>query len=281
MIAVIFANPHNDPGFLTAAAAAAVLSEEGCAVRVPQEQAASWPEGVVCAEDKALCVGADLMVVLGGDGTILRAAQLAVPAGVPMLGINMGRKGFLAEVERGELDTRLRQAARGEYAVEKRFLLRAEMDGTCVGFALNDFYLLSRAPSHRMLTLAVEVDGASAGTYAADGMLVATPTGSTGYSLSAGGPVIAPEMECMALTPICAHMLRARPMVLAGTARVTMRLGDQRGEAALFCDGSEVCPLNPGQSVSITRFEKDARFVRFGRRDFYGILKEKFSEWTL
>lgn len=286
MIFAIYSNPHNDPGMSRAYQAADTLMKAGVTVRVEAQCRDQLPAGALCCETDDLCRGADLMVVLGGDGTLLSAAQMTVQAGIPMLGINLGRKGFLSEVELEDMDTWLLEAAHGKYSIEKRLVLKAQVRARngelrYEGYALNDFYILSKAPSHRMITMETLVSGTSAGKYAADGLLVASPTGSTGYSLSAGGPVVSPGMQCMTITPICAHMLRARPIVVGGEETIVLRPVEERGSAMLHGDGRELCEIAQDDEIIVTRYEKDAMFARFGNRNFFSLLREKLSEWRL
>lgn len=286
MVIAIYSNPHNDKEYRGALAAAAYLLAKGVQVCMEEGLGLTYPKGVVTRAPGELCARADFMLVLGGDGTILSAAQLAVAHATPIVGVNLGRIGFLAPVEFDDMLPRVDDLLRGEFTVEERIMLQAQVlrgdELLLTGTALNDFYLLSCSPNHRMMRLNVRVDGHMAGHYAADGIIVATPTGSTAYSLSAGGPVLSPNMRCMAITPICPHVLQARPIIVGDTQQVTLHTTGDRGLAALHGDGRELLRLLPGDVVSITRAQVQARFVRFDRqRNFYDILSGKLSQGSL
>lgn len=227
--------------------------------------------------------GAELCVVLGGDGTLMRAARKAAPFGIPILGINLGRVGYLAELEPGELDL-LDGFFKGEYTIEERMMLSVEIPSEGIRtIALNDAVI-----SHGMLSRMAEIElyrgGSMTGSFRADGLIFATPTGSTAYSLSAGGPVIDPELECICVTPICSHSLRARPLIFSPTTVLGARSGetpyqDEAGvKLYLTVDGSENYSLSRGTEVRVTRSETVTRLVRLKKYNFYRVLNQKMSD---
>ncbi len=221
----------------------------------------------------------EAIVSVGGDGTLLRANALSVQYDLPLLGINVGTVGFLAEVELEQLDAACARLHTGEYAIEERMMLQATLGETTV-LALNDV-VLSRGGYSRLIGVNAWVGDEPIGRYIADGLIVSTPTGSTGYSLSAGGPIVCPEVECMLLTPICAHSLQHRPVVTAATQRITVRLDrDHAQKAMVSVDGRKALELAGGQTLVVTRSERMARFIRLEPRSFFSMIRIKLSEWS-
>jgi NAD+ kinase len=222
----------------------------------------------------------DLAVSLGGDGTMLRAVQLVGPLGVPILGVNVGHLGFLTEVGPTELPQALKWFLAGEYRIEERMTLAVEIRAQANGpprttTALNDA-VIQRTSSGHTVRLAVCLSGTPFLNYAADSMIVATPTGSTAYNLSARGPIASPRTRVLVLTPVAAHMLFDRSLVLAEDEDVTFEvLGDLPAE--LVVDGQSLGCLATGDVVHCRAGDYDARFVVFGGRDFHHVLKQKFG----
>jgi NAD+ kinase len=259
--------------------AAARLAEHGIEVRVPGPDADSAGLGHLAYEASSFAIGLDVVISLGGDGTMLRAVDVSYEAGVPVLGVNAGQMGYLTEIEPAELDTALDRIVAGEYEVAERMVLQIDVEsaGTARGrwFALNEM-VLEKVHTGRLARLAVEVNGTDFTTYAADGVIVATPTGSTAYSFSARGPIVSPRLRCLLLTPVSPHMLFDRSLVLA--AEETLRFGvhDDRS-IVLTADGRELGELAAGDAVTCTGGQLPARIVTFGPRDFHQILKAKFG----
>jgi len=244
----------------------------------------------VCAEDEAAArLGVapfsnmqdypDVILCMGGDGTILRGGQYSLKWHAPLLGVNLGNMGFLAETEAEDMEGTLDRLLSGDYEVEQRPLLAVESGGGR-WLALNDV-VISRGGYSRLITVTALVDGEAAGRYVADGVIVATPTGSTGYSLSAGGPVIAPKVDCMVITPICAHSLQHRPTVVHGDALIQLNLGaDAEQSAALEVDGQNKTNLTCGSIVEIHRAQETLGLVKLRRGMFFQTLRDKLVEWT-
>lgn len=221
----------------------------------------------------------DVILCMGGDGTILRGGQYALKWHAPLLGVNLGNMGFLAETESEDMEGTLDRLLCGDYELEARPLLSVESGGER-WLALNDV-VISRGGYSRLITLTALVDGEAAGRYVADGVILATPTGSTGYSLSAGGPVIAPKVDCMVITPICAHSLQHRPTVVHGDAAIQLILGaDAEQSAVLEVDGQSKGSLSCGDTVQIHRAAETIRLVRLRRGMFFQTLRDKLVEWT-
>ncbi len=221
----------------------------------------------------------DALVALGGDGTMLRAARAAAERDVPVLGVNLGNLGFLSEVEPEGLKKALERLMTGDYREEKRSML-AVTAGDARHLALNDA-VLSRGGYARLIRVRALVDGSWAGDYRADGLLVSTPTGSTGYSLSAGGPIIAPGVDCMLITPICPHSLQHRPQVIPGDAVVRLELSpDEPVEASLQVDGQAYAALHAGDAVEIRRAAECVRLIRLRTTGFFDVVHQKLIEWS-
>ncbi len=221
--------------------------------------------------------GTDLVICLGGDGSMLWAARALIPHAVPILGVNMGRLGFLAEIGPKELVEKLPQVLAGEGRVEERAMLQAQVPAWGQTFqALNDV-VLGRSLG-RPVYLDVSVDGRRLAVYRSDAVIVATATGSTGYSLSAGGPILHPESQDIVLTPVAPHLAPARPLVLPRGAVVDLVLSTEEG-ASVSIDGQVNRALATGEAVSVCRSKHVARFLRLSEpAEYYGILAERL-EW--
>jgi len=260
---------------------AADLIAAGFTVRVIAEEA---PEldlpGVVPVRGIAAAEGAEIVFALGGDGTFLRAAELARPAKVPLIGINLGKVGFLAEAELGDLDVTVRDVVARRYTVDERLTLDVEVecDGEAVArsWALNEVSV-EKGVRERMLEVMVDVDGRPLSRYGCDGVLVATPTGSTAYAFSAGGPVVWPDVQAILLVPNSAHALFSRALVTAPTSTVTVTVAPYTTFAQLQCDGRRAFTLAPGAVVTVRRGEQPVRVVRLHDKPFTDRLVAKFG----
>lgn len=223
---------------------------------------------------------AELLIVLGGDGTLLRAAKRVAPMLVPVLGINTGHLGFLTEIENGEVFDHLAQFLAGEYLIEERMMLTATVEraGSVVAevTALNDA-VISKGPRARLVHLHVAVAGTYVARYPADGVIVATPTGSTAYSLSAGGPVVGPTVDVLLITPVCPHTMNSRSIVVAGEEEVTVTVEETGGEVGLSADGSDMLLLEPGDRIRVRRSPFKALLVRRESYRFYDVLRQKLA----
>ncbi|HEX5742213.1 MAG TPA: NAD kinase [Pilimelia sp.] len=261
---------------------AADLLTAGFEVRVLAAEAAEIDlPGVVPVTDPAAADGVEVVFALGGDGTLLRAAELARPAKAPLLGINLGKVGFLAEAESDDLDQVVRDVADGEYTVEERLTVdvTATLEGRLVAasWALNEITVEKASRAH-MLEVRVDVDGRPLSRYGCDGVVCATPTGSTAYAFSAGGPVVWPEVEALLLVPISAHALFSRPVVTAPTSTIDITLDPYVTRDAVLCaDGSRVFTLPAGSVVRVTRGALPVRVARLRTRPFTDRLVAKFG----
>lgn len=228
----------------------------------------------------------DAVLSIGGDGTFLRANSIAVQYGIPILGVNLGTVGFLAEAEWDQLPETCERLAREEYFIQRRMMLAATLDSGDPArnrswFALNDV-VLSRGGYSRLIGVQASINGQQVGRYIADGLIASTPTGSTGYSLSAGGPIVHPDVECILLTPICAHSLQHRPVVAAPNHRVELSLDESYMTRGVQCsvDGQEVVILQPGERLFITRAPFDAMLIETQPQSFFSTIRMKLSEWS-
>ncbi len=251
-------------GVQTARRVAARLGAAGVTVRVLKSEAddLAYPEATVLPASPQAAEGAEMVLVIGGDGTLLRATELAHPAGTPLLGVNLGHVGFLAETEPDVLSDAVDRLLAGQYRVEPRMTIdvTVRLNGSVAAttWALNEA-TVEKAARERMLDLVTEVDGRPLSRWGCDGMVFATPTGSTAYAFSAGGPVVWPDVEALLLVPISAHALFAGPMVVSPesvlAAEVIGATGGQGGTsgAVLWCDGRRTVDLPPGARVEVRR----------------------------
>jgi NAD+ kinase len=227
----------------------------------------------------------DLVIALGGDGTLLRAARTVVGTDVPVLGVNLGRLGFLTAFPDAELESGLEAVFSGRALLEDRFTLRARIENEREVkddnlFALNDI-VVHTSGAARVTPLTLHVGNGSSreeiGSFAADGVILATPTGSTAYSMSAGGPIIVPEVECIVVTPICPHSLAVRPLVIPASHEVSVRSLDPDAEHQVTVDGQVERVLAPTDSVVVSREAHPVKLVRLPGQTFFGTLRRKLN----
>ncbi|HEX2660991.1 MAG TPA: NAD(+)/NADH kinase [Polyangia bacterium] len=236
--------------------------------------------GATRVDEKDLAASVDALVVLGGDGTFLYGAGLVADRGIPVFGVNLGSLGFITHFQRSEAANALRAACDGTLPIDERMRLRVTVLAPGTGApietrsALNDA-VISQAAIARLLDLQLELDGEGLTTYKADGLILATPTGSTAYSLAAGGPILTPDLEAIVLTPICPHTLTNRPLVMRADRRLIVKNISERA-AQLTVDGQWGRPLEPGQSIEIRKEPVPVRLYR-GGGTFFSILHEKLS----
>jgi NAD+ kinase len=262
--------------------AAEWLEQHGHEVRLPETDAAVTGLTDLQSADEVFTKGLDLAVSLGGDGTMLRTVDLVGDDDVPVLGVNLGHLGYLTEVEPASLHDALARFFAGDHQIERRLRMAVDVvpagAGTVPGGvrpALNEA-VLGKTPTGQMTRVLVTVDGEPFTTYSADGIIVATPTGSTAYAWSAGGPLVDPSHEALLLTPVAAHMLFDRSLVLPPSATIRLEVIDDR-PADLSVDGRSLGTLGDGDAVVCTAAAHSARLVTFGSRSFLGILKAKFG----
>ena len=235
---------------------------------------------VVAPDAHAAADGTDVIIVLGGDGTLLRAAELAHPTGTPVLGVNLGRIGFLAELDEHELDGAIKAVAGRDYHIDERMTIdvRATHNGSELAstWALNEASV-EKSTREKILEVVLEVDGRPVSGFGCDGVLCATPTGSTAYAFSAGGPVVWPSVEALLLVPSNAHALFARPLVVSPESAVALEVVAGGHPGVLCCDGRRTVELPAGARVEVVRGRTPVRLVRLTTQPFTDRLVRKFS----
>ena len=283
---ILSSNPYRDRGLRATLEAQRILEKAGadtavCLPFTPKKgDRLELPKQVKLSSMEEALPGADLLICFGGDGTILHAARDATLHGVPIMGVNMGSVGFMAELERGEL-SQLAPLARGQYTIEERMMLDVRvLRGEKVfsqDLALNDA-VISKGSMARVAEMEVLADQVQVTAVRGDGVIVATPTGSTAYSMSAGGPIVEPTSQCIIVTPVCAHQLAARAMVLAPERAVTVRLPrGNRKHLYLSVDGGKAVRLSGGDRVEIRRSRYCTKLVLLANRSFYQVINQKLG----
>jgi NAD+ kinase len=221
----------------------------------------------------------DLVVSLGGDGTMLRAAQIAHRADAVLLGINLGTLGYLTEVEASDALPALSQVMAGEFSIQPRMMLQCDVskaDGRLTNVGLNEV-LVERAARHRLVRLSVAIGGERLASFNADGIIVATPTGSTAYALSAGGPIVSPRAETIVVVPVSPHMIFSRPFVLAPDETVEIELEGEDVSAEVTLDGTLSTPITSGDTATVKRHERPLRLVKLAGPQFLARLRTKLG----
>lgn len=256
------------------------ISRGLCVIVADQTSQSAVDETDTFSEIEIRAASADLLLVLGGDGTMLRWSRLTAPRGTPMFGINYGQYGFITEIHPDDALSAMQSILDGNYSVSTRLVLNASIIRSNElaenHFALNEV-VVGKGPIARMLALNMSISGKQIVTYMADGIIVSTPTGSTAYSLSAGGPVVHPGVEVMVITPICPHTLSERALVISDTETVDISTesGDYDRLAALTIDGQHAKPLLYGDSIRIRKADFDARLVQIEPLSFYNKLQTR------
>jgi NAD+ kinase len=275
----IFSKPHDE--------ARAVLQRVGAVLRrrgvemVLDEGTARALERTDGVPRERAVENASLVVSVGGDGTLLASARAVGPREIPILGVNLGHLGFLTETSCEEIDMVLDGALSQQLPVELRAVLTVSQDGERPSnrhVALNDV-VFSKRDLARLFSLSLFVGGEWVTDYRADGLILSTPTGSTAYSLAAGGPVVCPEVDALLATPICPHSLSQRPIILPGDAELTIALADGRGgtDVQVTLDGQVGFPLEPGERIAVRRAAHRVRLVRTPGRSFFSVMRDKLG----
>jgi len=283
---ILSSNPYRDRGLKAAQEAKRILERENieavmCLPFTPRKgERVDIPHGIKMSTLEKELPNADLLVCFGGDGTILHAARDATMHNVPILGVNLGSVGFMAELERTELSL-LGLLGKGNHPMEERMMLdiRVVRGGKVVSenLALNDA-VISNGSMARVAELDVLADDEVVTEVTGDGVIIATPTGSTAYSMSAGGPIVEPTSACIIVTPVCAHQLSARAMVLGADRKVSVQLPrGSRKHLFLSVDGGKAVRLAGGDRVEISRSEHTTKLIRLSERSFYQIIRQKLG----
>lgn len=282
---ILTPNPYRDRGFQTVRRAQQILKEAGVEAKLclpfDVDKTFELPRDLHFSRLDREIGHSDLVICFGGDGTILHMAKTATRAGIPILGVNIGTMGFMAELESTELE-QLRRLAGDEYAVDRRMMLdvsvRRGRDIIFHDICLNDV-VVTKGAIARIVYLTVECDGVQALACGGDGVIVATPTGSTAYSLSAGGPIVEPEADSILITPICAHDVMSRCIVASGKRVITVGLSENaRRNAFLSVDGGKALRLNMGDAATIRKSDLETRLIRLKDRSFYDVVNMKFRK---
>lgn len=283
--AILTSNPYRDRGFQTVRSAQEILRSAGIETRLclPFEVDRSYelPKDLRFSRLDRELPNADLVICFGGDGTILHMAKAATRNNLPILGINIGTMGFMAELESSELQE-LKRLATGDFSYDSRMMLDVTVtrDRQIIfhDIGLNDVVITKGAVA-RIVHLAVQCDGVQAMECSGDGLIVATPTGSTAYSLSAGGPIVEPEAHNILITPICAHDMSSRCMVASPKRVITVGLTkNARRNAFVSVDGGKAVKLNIGDVVTVKKSNLETRLVRLKNRSFYDVVNLKFKK---
>jgi NAD+ kinase len=290
---LLIVHPGRDEATETARRVAKALGQNGIRLRLlsreavdrghlhldPAELSSTGAEIEVVDGDVDAAEGCEVVLVLGGDGTFLRAAELARDAEIPVLGINLGRIGFLAEAEAEAIDTVLDHVIARDYSIEQRMTLDVVVsrDGEVLsrGWALNEASL-EKGTHHGVLGVVVSIDDRPVSAFGCDGLLVSSPTGSTAYAFSAGGPVVWPDLEAIIVVPNNAHALFARPMVTNPHAVITVDIGPDNADAVLLCDGRRDAPVPAGSRLEVTKCQTPLKWVRLDSAPFTDRLVRKF-----
>ena len=282
---VMTPNPYRDRNFKYANLAQEILHNAGISTRIclafDVDKNFELPADVVLHDLTQELRDADLLICFGGDGTILHMAKAATRRGLPLLGVNIGTMGFMAELESSELD-KLKLLAAGKYEIDSRMMLdiTVQRDREIIfhDICLNDAVITKGAVA-RIVHLAVKCDGVQAMECGGDGVIISTPTGSTAYSLSAGGPIVEPEADGIIITPVCSHDVASRCIVASGKRVITVGMTSQsRRSAYLSVDGGKTLRLNMGDVVTIKKSKLETRLVRLNDRSFYDVVNMKFRK---
>ncbi|MEW6724381.1 MAG: NAD(+)/NADH kinase [Bacillota bacterium] len=254
------------------------LEERGLQVRLEKEIAAMLNRPELGHDEAAIMGGVDVIIVLGGDGTLLNVAKKAAAAESPILGVNLGHLGFLTEIELPDLFSSLERVVNGRYLIERRMMVEAEVRRqgrqTDRFLALNEV-VISKGPFARLINLETYVDDNLVASYPGDGLIVATPTGSTAYSFSAGGPIVSPSIDVLVITPICPHSFYARSVIVSRDETVRVQVRASHRETMITIDGQRGYYLRPEDEIVVRRSQEEVRLIRLEGWSFYDVLRRK------
>ena len=286
---ILYPNIDTDTDFVKTQQVGNILKENGwqvvlCPISIDESPDAepvkiTPPKGYIISNIENELLSAEMIITFGGDGTILRAARAASELGVPILGVNLGSKGFMAELEADDTDL-LKKATEGEYRIETRIMLNIEVirnnEIIYKDFILNDIAIKG---DNKVIDLTIYGDNQKITHFHGDGAVIATPTGSTAYSMSAGGPIVDPAAKNIIITPICAHMLEARSFVLELGRIVTVEIGFRRyNPSHISVDGGEPMHIQSGDIIKVYKSERTTQLVRLSDKSFYRKVSEKLGE---
>ncbi|MBN2208775.1 MAG: NAD(+)/NADH kinase [Candidatus Coatesbacteria bacterium] len=256
------------------------LLARGVKVRVDEQVAHMVGLAVERMPREQMLIGADMVIVFGGDGTLISVARIAPELSVPILGVNVGGLGFLTELSLDELESSLSEILEGRFMLEERIAIRARVLSAerrpKTFFAVNDF-VINKSAIARMIDIRTYVDDSFVAKYRGDGLIISTPTGSTAYSLAAGGPIIQPTTNVLVLSPICPHTLTNRPIVVPDSAIIKTQLESRGQEVTLTIDGQEAVPLFDGDEMLVFKALEKLKLIQSLNTDYYSILRKKLS----
>lgn len=277
----IVANLMKDEALVYTQRIAKWLNDHNLAPYMPEEVAMHMKEHVIPVDHDMLYEACDCLLVVGGDGTILGEAEAASQRQIPIVGVNLGRLGFLADIETGEIEQALNKLIHGQYKIEERMMLRATIVDPSgehyVFHALNDINV-TRGSFSRIVEFEITVNEELSDIYRADGVIVASPTGSTAYNLSAGGPIIVPHANTYVVTPICPHTIYSKSVMLYDEDKVRIRILEETEEMALSIDGKLKMYIKPQQAVYVERSPYVTQLIKISDRKFFEILRQKIVE---
>lgn len=280
----VITNSSKDRGYKTSKQIKEYLLSKGKKCVITMDYTNRFEGGLAYTDVSEIPEDTQCAIVLGGDGTFIQAAIDLVHRDIPLLGVNLGTLGFLTEVEREKVFLALDKLINDECIMEERMLIcgkknkgdNAENNG---GYALNDI-VISKSGDCRLISIELYLNGEKIETYIADGIIISTPTGSTGYNLSAGGPVMSPDIRAIIITPICPHSLNKRSMVISGDDEIAVRLSKGKAyrtdEAVICYDGRMEDAMESGEEITIKRATERIRVVRMSKKSFFGVLRDKF-----
>lgn len=284
---LIYTNKHKDKELTTTKRIQSYLESKGCTVKLKVKESDWKAEADSVAEEEAtdIPLDVDCMIVLGGDGTVLQAARETKKILVPIIGVNLGTVGYMTEIELSGMEESLDRLIRDDYKKERRMMLNGKVscaDGTVSeGWALNDI-VISRSGSLQIIEFNIYVNGQLLNHYKADGMIVTTPTGSTGYNLSAGGPLVEPKARLITLTPICPHSLNQRSIILSPEDEIVIEIpGGREGKSQTVeanFDGSHKVTMSTGDRIRIVQSEKITEFIQLNQVSFLEVLHRKMRD---
>lgn len=276
----LFANPEKPETVEMVSGLARQLTDMGCQALLDGWLYDRLSVGKRCEIDQLNYDQADFIIALGGDGTLLRTLPTSARLSIPVLGINMGRMGFLLEIEPDEAKEALDRILKEEYEIEERMMLSVQVNGNMTAFAANEL-AVTRGANPSSLTVNVWTEHESVFCVHGDGVLVSTPTGTTGYALSAGSPVVYPLLPCLIITPVCSHIMHHRPVILPDDQVIRIYVKNTRGYPHQVCiDGQEVFDLKEDSEVTVRRSTQNACFVRFKPQKFLTRLNQKQMQWS-
>ncbi|MDR0752169.1 MAG: NAD(+)/NADH kinase [Christensenellaceae bacterium] len=276
----IFTNHERDINSLATKTLIELISPHNIEVLLCSELKDSGINLEYCESNDELVSRSDIVVIFGGDGTILRIAKVCALHNTKIFAVNLGNIGFLAETEKVDMLEKTRLILNGNYTIENRSILKAECAGVNLGYALNEV-VVGRDVLSKLLRCEVYVNNSMLDAYHSDGIIIATPTGSTAYSLSAGGPLVEPDVDAIIVTPICPHTLHSRPLIVKSSKTISVKILANSSDARVNLDGDASYPFKPGNIIKISYADIVAKFIRLKGYDYFAKLREKISYMTL